>query len=754
MKHTTWFRVCLSILIIVSLLLWQPTSFAAGTTGPAGPQGHVGTNPDQLGPQTTPGVSGDIGPHGEPGNAGLVGPQAQPGVQGEIGPQGTVGSTRSQPTPTPNQDSQASTQPGSNAQNSSSGANNTGSNQTAPNQSQPLQATSSGGPSPSSSASNNQTGANSDNQSTINKKSDQEIGVNSSQTITNTITGKIDTGNNVTSANTGSGAVETGKIVGTVNILNVANSQVVAGSGGISQQSVGNSQNDIVLGDPAHTTPLSAIVLDSLAGNASATNSETGANSNNQATITKIGDTNIRVSNDTAVDNDINLMANTGNNQANSNTGIGKIVTGSIEIAVNIINFLNTYLTTDYLGLAFLDVVGTLSGDVILPGSSSASNTNTGTGSSNNSAISSSSSLKLTKESDANVNNSVNVNSQTGNNQANANTLGASIETGKTDVDVNSATLSGEIPADSLLFVLVNEIGEGEWTGQVIGADPNNVIVAVQKVQPATALESSNAKTGVNSVNNASINEDQSTTITEANNAKVNNSVNVQATTGNNSTSFNTSGGNIQTGNVNVAANMVNFVNASGKAFKKVVIAVINVFGKWTGNLVFGSKKPVTIPSTQTNQTQPNPAQGVAVASVTSTPSTPSSETATVLASAQTVPSPSTVTSAVQPTTASTPPSAGVSATTQSSSSPTIAQEAKQQSTQRTSTTGNRSSTLLAAANESVSEPQVQELSTNSEENQPSETQGARYPMWAYALIVVVAIAAGTLVAYSRKPTE
>lgn len=769
-------RISLVIAIIISLVLIQPIGVRAiGPTGPVGPQGTVGPNPEKVGLQSPVGPQGAVGPQ-KP-----VGPDPdQLGPQGPVGPQGTVGpksslqghaqlaspQTTGDHGPSASSSSSASPDPQSGTTQSSTsndaGASNSGAQSQSNGSALPAvasQSNTSGGFPSSTSAANETTGESSNNQNAINQDSSTAIGSTSKTDITNNINGTINTGRNETVGNTKSGGVTTGSIIGAANILNLANSQIVAKEGTLTQQKVGDSSSNIILGDPAtaNTVPLSAIILHDLAGQAAVNNKVTGASSNNENVVRQVGDTTIRVSNDAKIDNNVDLKANTGGNQANLNTGIGSIVTGAVKLSVNIINFLNTFIATDYLGIAFIDVLGVLSGDIVVP--SSAVNNSTGVDSTNANTVTQSGSLTLTKESDANVNNNVSVDAQTGQNKANGNTLGASISTGKTDVDIQSATITGEIPSDSLLLVVVNEIGEGQWTGQVMG-NPSNVVVLVQKSMPANQVQTSNIETGPNSNNSNTVDQASNTNISEINQSLVNNNVSVEATTGNNEASFNTSGGSIKTGDVNIAANMINFVNASGKSFKKVVLAVINVFGKWTGNLVFGSKDPVTIPSPQAATTTPSPTQGVAVASTPAPSSVPGVATTTTIASTQAIPSSSTpVAPTLQPSPVTSTSSITTDAstaylTTSSSASPTSSREAKQQTVQRVSASKKSSSMLVKAADEFSSNPQAQELSTNFEDGQQTETQGARYPIWAYALITVAVIAAGTLFAYSRKPTE
>lgn len=744
----------ISVWLIGFLVIGQPILVSA-----AGPTGSVG-------PANTPGIStNEVGHQGQVGPANPLGPTTPVGPQSPVGPQGQTGPIGSQ-LPTTSSANQSTDQTVSS---NPSGQNSTGHNSspsstpstqsttstaTNENTDQPLPAAHILAP-VTSTATNSDTGSQSDNQSSVTENSQTAVTEKNRSNIQNNISAQIDTGQNITNSNTGSGGIEAGQINGSVNVINSAGSQVKAAAGGITQQNIGNSTQDIIIGDPTSSdvTPLSAIVLGSLSGGGSASNTTTGQNSVNLASVERVGQTTIRVSNDAKIDNNIKLAANTGDNQASMNTGIGNIVTGSIGAAVNIINFLNTYLATDYLGLAFLNVVGALAGDIIIPSDTIVSNSSTGAGSGNNASISKNNQLTLAKESDLKVTNNVDVNATTGNNQADGNTLGGSVTSGQTDVDIQSATITGEIPADSLLLVVVNELGDGQWTGQVIGAESENVIVLVQKAEPATLI-ASNANTGAQSENTTTVNENTSTTITESSTSQVNNNITVDASTGNNQANYNTGGGNIKTGNINVAANMVNLVNTSGKTFKKVVIAMINVFGKWTGNLVFGSKKPQVVPSPKSSSDsisnvlsgptpEPKAAMTVALAQPSSTSAATESPDQTV------TPTSTAQDSQAAPSTSPTQSTSEATKDTTSLADP-VSQPPAKKMTQPVKLAKNLS--LAEAVTTTPVDNIIQ--STTPRLEQPTDTASTKFPAWAYPLIVIAAGLIWVLIAYFRKSSE
>src|SRR3989338_6725165 len=192
------------------------------------------------------------------------------------------------------------------------------------------------------------------------------------------------TGFNYADLNTLDGKVFTGDILATVNLLNKLNSNIT-GIGGFSVMILyDNYLGDLVLkfsdGSPIDSFSSASATI--------AENSTTGPYSDN----TSISDGNFTVKevngNDASINNDINLKAVTGNNSASFNTGDGVIQSGDAVSLANIINLINSNITTGQWLFGVINIFGTLIGDIILPqddsGSPASSNNQAGTLVSNN----------------------------------------------------------------------------------------------------------------------------------------------------------------------------------------------------------------------------------------------------------------------------------------------------------------------------------------------------------------------------------
>jgi hypothetical protein len=105
-------------------------------------------------------------------------------------------------------------------------------------------------------------------------------------------------------------------------------------------------------------------------GNISVTNSGNGDNSVNNATVNSTSQNTVTQNNTANIVNNINLSANTGKNSASMNTGgNSSITTGDASIVANIVNFVNTNISsTGRLFVTVVNVFGSWLGDFVAPG--------------------------------------------------------------------------------------------------------------------------------------------------------------------------------------------------------------------------------------------------------------------------------------------------------------------------------------------------------------------------------------------------
>jgi len=164
-------------------------------------------------------------------------------------------------------------------------------------------------------ATNETTGAESNNQNEFDIDSEYSFEVENDADINNNVNVDIDTGGNNVEQNTNSGDLKTGSAEVTVEIENSAN------NGG------------------GHSSGANAGSLD-VTGNFK--NDTTGFDSNNENELEVDNEVDVEIENDADVDNDVDVDVDTGDNDVEQNTNGGSVETGDVEINLNISNDVNS----------------------------------------------------------------------------------------------------------------------------------------------------------------------------------------------------------------------------------------------------------------------------------------------------------------------------------------------------------------------------------------------------------------------------
>jgi hypothetical protein len=261
-------------------------------------------------------------------------------------------------------------------------------------------------------------------------------------------------------------------------------------------------------------------------------NHKTGADSENNNTVTEHGDGDVTVTNVGNVGNAANVTADTGNNTQSRNTGTdgaGDPDTGSVDVSGEWDSIVNS--SDDLCDCIFGNEGWEVEADFL--------NDTTGADSDNFNTLTVDNDGDVTLTNIASIANSLIVNADTGDNVQDRNTLVGEIMTG--DVTV------GDI---DILNVANSSDGHGSSFGQSNSVD----------------FTSTNRVTGANSgnINTVTVNGGGNTTLTNV--ASISNGVNVTADTGNNTQTRNTKAGDITTGEVAVSADIVNVANSGSSA--------------------------------------------------------------------------------------------------------------------------------------------------------------------------------------------
>lgn len=448
----------------------------------------------------------------------------------------------------------------------------------------------------SASVENSGNGTGSTNNGSASIANNNNTNQSNSASVANDLNQTTVTGQNSTSFNVGDSSIKTGDANTTGTVITAVNTNVdgvMISEFNIADDHVG----DIVL-------DFGAGCVQGCNGNTvNAENTGNGAGSDNAASSSATNNNTTDQTNNANIGSALTLTADSGNNDARFNTGgDSDIVTGDANVAANSLTFANNNIAGNVI-FGVVNIFGDLIGDIILTeeamnaacggscgGSATASNTGNGSGSANTSLASNNTNNTTFQSNDADINNTLILDAQTGNNDASLNTGGNStIQTGDANVQANVLNVANSnIGGGNMWLVIINEAGR--WIGRIFGAPEGSNMAGSEGtefvVDPETgAVTASNNGNGANSTNQANAGTTTNNTTNQTNNAVINNQLDLSANTGGNSTSFNTDGNsNIKTGDATIVANIVNFVNNNIVGNGKLVVTVVNVFGKWLGN--------------------------------------------------------------------------------------------------------------------------------------------------------------------------
>jgi hypothetical protein len=395
-------------------------------------------------------------------------------------------------------------------------------------------------------------------------------------TITNLLNGVATSGNAAVIGNTTGGNATSGNAQDIANVVNMLQSSSNA-LGGKTVTFVANLNGDVngdLLIDPSALGTVQP------------------------ATTPTIGNNNLTINNQTnaAINNNINLAAGSGNATVANNTSGGNATSGSAEAIANVVNLIDSAISSGNSFIGVINVNGNFNGNILVPpdlinqliASNVPTVTISNTGPSSSNTINKQTGSNTTTVNNTNnegINNVVNSTAASGQASVANNTTAGNATTGNANTTVTAFNLTGSnvIGANDLL-VFVNV--SGQWVGMIMNAPPG-----------ATAAELGGGITqsGPTESNN-------STTVNNNTNEKINNNITANAQSGNASVTSNTTGGNATSGNADTAVNLLNVENSNLALTNWFGILFINVFGTWNGN--FGIA-PILSPADMTGGASP-----------------------------------------------------------------------------------------------------------------------------------------------------
>lgn len=371
-----------------------------------------------------------------------------------------------------------------------------------------------------------------------------EVDLTNSATSSNTATSSANTGGNTTES--GNFEINTGDAVSYVDLVNVVNTNIINSTGLIDfiRNVLGYQNFD-----------LRSNFYDIFKSFKTAESSPSCAYD-----ICDPASLLVDIMNDVNINNNIDVIANTGGNSSSGDNG--SIDTGTAYASANIVNLANTnIIDSNYLLLTF-DNFADLAGSLVLPNSdffTSLFANNTG----------GASSYEISNT--ASVTNDVTTIANTGDNTTSS-TEEASITTGNAQAISHTDNLINQNLLNTNSFSMLIRV-HGTWSGEIFGLP--------EGMQWENTGEGIRLYYAPNSQPGAASSAGKIT-----NNATIANNVHVYALTGDNQINDSETG-TIETGDAYANSTIVNVANTNviGSNWANLIF---NIYGNWSGNLAFG----------------------------------------------------------------------------------------------------------------------------------------------------------------------
>lgn len=266
--------------------------------------------------------------------------------------------------------------------------------------------------------------------------------------------------------------------------------------------------------------------------------------------------------NEAALENTVAAQADTGDN-AIEGGGDAAVGTGDATAVASVVNIVNTTLVGSNGLLAIVNIVGDYAGDVILPGEGLLSFGGGGSGGLG----------MVENENEAIIENTIVASADTGNNVV-EDSDEAAVVTGDAVAAAESETVvNTNFVGDNWLLVVVNVFGE--WLGDIVDGEDQDGDGVIGFLFGGGEEGGTGCETGCGDI----------VSISGKNVASIRNTVTATANTGGNSITG-ADDAAITTGDATAVAAAFNFVN-NNVVGSNWLFGIVNVFGRWSGDLAF-----------------------------------------------------------------------------------------------------------------------------------------------------------------------
>lgn len=379
-------------------------------------------------------------------------------------------------------------------------------------------------------------------------------------TVNNQLTATAQTGNALVLSNTTAGSARSGNAEDVANIMNMLQSSSNAVSGDM-VTFVANIDGDVngdLLLDPSALGTVQPASDGNVGNNDLTINSEVNATMNNT----------------------IDLTAESGDATVANNTKAGDAESGTARTIANVVNMIQSAVTSGKSFLGVININGNLNGDILLPpdfiDQLIAANTPTvdiiaDTGPSSNNAITNnngSSNTQVNNTNNQGITNNINLSAESGQANVHNNTSAGNAKSGSAKTVITAFNLTGShVIGSNALLVFVNV--SGEWVGLIVNAPAGATAAALGGGLSKNAQhDQSNNNTNIDSENNLAIHND----------------IKLASRSGDANVRDNTEAGNATSGDASSSLNLMNIQNSVISLSDWFGILFINVFGTWHGS--------------------------------------------------------------------------------------------------------------------------------------------------------------------------
>jgi hypothetical protein len=434
------------------------------------------------------------------------------------------------------------------------------------------------------------TGSGTTNQASVSNNGQNWVDLTSLVNVINTLQSAATTGNTTASGNTQVGSSVTGAASVIANLFNLLASAWSWSNGNLNfftQTLCDYNQtcNGNVNLNPGSTTA---------GGGGQIGSTSTGSGSTNAAGTSNTTGSNVNAQSSGNIVNNVNLNAQSGNAAAADNTSAGNVSSGNALAEVNIVNLINSFISSGSSFFGVLNIFGTLNGNILFPagflnglvpsgatGSGTTAGVATTGPNSTNQAGTSNTNQSTSNNTVANsIANNVTTTATTGAATSNSNSVAGNVASGAANTMQGLFNLANtSIFGDNAVLVIVNVAGH--WIGKIMNL-PGSSTESALLTGGATVGANT---TGPGSTNQVGVNNSTTNNVNSESLGSITNNVGVNAQSGSANATGNTSVGNVNSGNAQAGSSVSNIVNSVLNVKHWFGVLVINVIGSWFGDV-------------------------------------------------------------------------------------------------------------------------------------------------------------------------